>query len=327
MLRLVVLGVGFCGAALATLAARGFATRFGVVNHPNPIVPQHVKATPYLGGVGLAVGVFAALGAARALAPDLDTPWFILLPGFLFLSLGVADDMRPLRPLPKFALQAAAAATAVAAGVRGVWTGTAPLDAALSWLTIVTVVNAFNFTDVCDGLVGGLSVAAFAALGLQNPRLGVTAWATVAASVGFMLFNRPPATIFLGDAGSHFLGYLAAALAITARGGDRLATIAGCALALHVFLFELVFITSVRIRKGLAWWRGSPDHFSLRLQAAGLTRLQTNLVAWACGLASAIAGTMLPALGLIARVGVLLTWLAASAAAARVLLRWEVRRT
>jgi hypothetical protein len=95
-------------------------------------------------------------------------------------------------------------------------------------------------------------------------------------------------------------------------------------LSSGVPLMELTFITAVRVRKGLPWWRGSPDHFSLRLQARGLSRLQTDFVAWTTAAACCAAGWALP---LVSRAGQLLILggaLSFFAAAWRALLRWEV---
>lgn len=263
----------FCAAAVASVAgtwfARTLALKCGFVSRPNPIVPQHTRPVAYLGGLGVAIGL--AMSVAHV-------PSSLWPPALLFLILGIVDDLRPFRPLHKFLLQCVIAALAVLLGF--------PI---LGFLWILTLVNAVNLTDVCDGLVASICVPLFLGLALLNPGLAAIAVAVAGASLGFLVFNKPPATIFLGDAGSHLLGFLAAALSpLSLRLAPSALLIAG------VFLFELVFLIIVRTRKGLQWWKGSPDHFALRLQAHGWSKARTVLAAVA-------AEVLLAAMALVAR--------------------------
>jgi UDP-GlcNAc:undecaprenyl-phosphate GlcNAc-1-phosphate transferase len=313
-----------------TFVARAVARRLGIMNAPNPLVPQHVRPVAYLGGVGVALGVGAGFAAAAALGRPV--PLGYVVPALLYLVLGLVDDLRILTPAAKFGLQSLIAALAVGLGVRAPLTGIAMLDAGISWLWIVTVVNAFNLTDVCDGLVASLSAVMFAALGLLDPAQAGIAWIVAASALGFLAWNRPPASIFLGDSGSHLLGFLAGALALSAPRGDVppvLLWLAG-GMILGVPLFEVLFVSLVRMRKGLPWWRGSSDHFSLRLQAAGLSRARTDGVACAVAAAWAAGGLLMPRLGALAATALLATGFASAGLFALVLMRHEVnapRRT
>jgi len=286
----IAAGTALVAGVLGTLGVRTLALCLGVVNNPNPLIPQHTRPVAYLGGVGVAIGIAAgvvALWFTNAAMPGVE----ILLVATMFLALGVADDLLAFKPAPKFALQAVIAALAVALGIKAELTGAAMLDAAISWFWITTLVNAFNFTDVCDGLLGSLSVVMFSALAFLAPSDAGLSFIVAAACIGFLAFNRPPASIFLGDAGSHLLGFLAAAITLTLVGRATAPwsfALAAAVLVVAVPLFELAFLTAVRVKKGLAWWKGSPDHFSLRLQAAGFTRARTDLIA--CAFAAAWAG-------------------------------------
>ena len=308
-----------CSAAAAAIAstwvARSLALRLGFVSHPNPIVPQHTEPVAYLGGAGIAVAiVIASLSGAKTIVP-----LFIWLPALLFLALGVADDLRPFSAAKKLLLQSAVAMLAVILGFRADVSGIAILDAFAAFLWIIALVNAVNVTDVCDGLVAGVSVPLFLALALLNPARAPLALAVAGACVGFLFFNRPPATIFLGDGGSHLLGFLAATL--TPLSGR---SFPAALLVMGVFLFELLFLVFVRTRKGLRWWLGSRDHFALRLQAAGLSKVQTDLVAIAAGIG--VAAMAVAAAEAEPHVKIALLALAAIFAliAGRLLLRWEV---
>jgi UDP-GlcNAc:undecaprenyl-phosphate GlcNAc-1-phosphate transferase len=289
---LIVAAAAACVAG-CTWVARGFARRYGIVNHPNPIVPQHVRPVPYLGGVGLLAGVAVALALM-----GLETPAALALPALLYVAVGTLDDVRPLRAAPKLALQVAVAVLAVALGVATPRTGVRLVDGAACALWVVTLVNALNFTDVCDGLAAGLAAVTFAFIGIEGGPDAPFALALAGGCAGFLAWNAPPAKIFLGDAGSHLLGFAVAALTWRRGGGAGFAAVAAMALAALVPLFELCFITAIRVRKGIPFWKGSPDHFSLRLQAAGLSKWPTDAVAWsaaAAGCAAAHAITRIEA--------------------------------
>jgi UDP-GlcNAc:undecaprenyl-phosphate GlcNAc-1-phosphate transferase len=316
------------GGVACTWVVRGLALRWGIVNQPNPLVAQHTRPVAYLGGLGLAGGVAIGVGTAAALWPEMD-----LLPGgipadalatgaLLFLGIGLVDDLRAFSPLPKLLLQFAAAAIAAAAGVLGPRTGVAAADVAIAAFWMVVLVNAVNFTDVCDGLVSSIALVAFGILGLAEPRLGAGPLLVAGAALGVLAFNRPPASIFLGDAGSHLLGFLLAAGTLAgAAGRPPWPALPWALLAGGVFLFELAFITAERVRKGLPWWRGSPDHFALRLQAAGVGR--GGVDAGAALAAALLAGSGAALWRLEARMGIaLLAGLAVGLAVAwRVLAR------
>lgn len=271
---------------LATAFVRSLAHRIGWLSRPNPLVPQHDRPVAYLGGV--AVAAASALAFAIFFDNSLAREVRALVVGLIFLGLGLLDDARALTAAPKFAWQAAAAALAVGWGIAGTFTRDPVLDAVISFLWIVTLVNAFNFLDVCDGLLAGVAALCFGYIAIALPAHAVVAACVCGATLGFLVFNRPRATIFLGDAGSHFLGFMAAALTLTARPSQHgIGDAATSAVALGIPLFEFLFITSVRIARGVPWWRGSQDHIALRLQSLGWGQWRTDLFAWAWGLALA----------------------------------------
>ena len=153
-----------------------------------------------------------------------------------------------------------------------------------AFLWILILVNAVNLTDICDGLVSGLAAIAFLTLAAIDPSHAEAAVLAAGACAGFLVLNAPKASIFLGDTGSHFIGFLLAALSLqTVAGRDALAEFSAVVLVLGVFLFELVFLVWARYRRGLSWWLGSDDHAALRLQAAGLSVWMTDVVIWMGG--------------------------------------------
>jgi UDP-GlcNAc:undecaprenyl-phosphate/decaprenyl-phosphate GlcNAc-1-phosphate transferase len=268
---------------LGTWAARLLARRWGIVNKPNPIVPQHTQPIAYLGGLGIAIGIVltTSIMMNSTWFPTFDIPIKFTLPCLFFLGLGIWDDLQNLSPFPKICLQTIASGLAVAMGNQCSYTGIVILDNIISVFWIMTLVNAFNFTDVCDGLVGGLGAITMLFLAYLMPDNSLLPLAFAGSCLGFLTFNWPPASIFMGDAGTHLLGFAIASLTLTLeQKGGLWIQMAQAALLTGVPLFELAFISAVRIDKGLPWWKGSPDHFSLRLQQAGFSRIQTDSIAW-----------------------------------------------
>jgi Glycosyl transferase family 4 len=195
-----------CGAG-ATWLSIAFARRHGFISRPNPIVPQHTSAVAHLGGVGILLGaattfsLFLLLGRAgfQPSTGSVRLPLPYAVGAVLFLTLGVFDDLLRLNAATKFLLQVLAAALALQTGLTGSFTGVRAADAALSALLILTLVNAVNFTDVCDGLVGGLAVVMLPFLARGDADSFALALIFAGACAGFLVFNLPPAKTFLGD--------------------------------------------------------------------------------------------------------------------------------
>ena len=310
------------GAALgvpATFGVRALAHRIGFVSAPNPIVAQHTRTVAYGGGIAVALAAafaFVLLGGGVGANP---TP--LAIAAVLFLVLGVTDDARAFRTAPKFALQVVVASVAVWKGMVYAWTGMPVVDIALSVVWILALVNAFNVVDVCDGLLAGLATVFFAYGAIAFPAHAMLSACVAGACLGFLVFNRPKATIFLGDAGSHFLGFVAAGISLTPGStSPSLAYIPALGLAAGVPLFESVFLVYARATRGLPWWKGSPDHFALRLQGAGFTAWRTILTAWTAAAALAAIAFVLRVLPTGAALAICAVSLLAAIAVARWLL-------
>jgi UDP-GlcNAc:undecaprenyl-phosphate GlcNAc-1-phosphate transferase len=327
MTVVVTLATSFAFGLAGTWSARWLALRLDFLNHPNPIGAQHTKPVAYLGGVGLGIGVLG--GVCLDWIGVFGYQWLhqpgLLLGALAFLTIGVLDDRFAFAPRSKFLLQLVAVTIVLTLGAGATLTHILPVDLFLSGLWILTLVNAVNFTDVCDGLVGGLAVVAFLALSFLIPELQAPSLAIAGAAAGFLVLNRPPASIFLGDAGSHLVGFLLAAL--TLRGislRPEPSMLAAALLIAGVPLFEGVFITFMRIRKGLSWWKGSPDHFALRLQARGLSRWQVDLLAWTVGAGLGAVALLLTHVGALFQMGLMLGVGVLLLLAGLLLSHWEV---
>lgn len=263
-LVLLVVAVGVFTASI--LAARRAALALDLVARPNPIVRSHRAPVPYLGGTGLIVAYLALLAGSWAARGVPDRDVLARSAGALaFVTLGTWDDARPFGPWFKLLVQSALCAAYLVAA------GASPGPAfAVQMLVLVTLVNAYNIIDVMDGLL--CLLAGLVALGLLVLRTPATHH--MMPELGLMLvglavlfaFNRPPARIYAGDAGSLALGFLAGAWGLAAA-GDPLAPGALPFVGLWgVPLIELALVIPARLAKGRSPLRGSPDHFALRLQ-------------------------------------------------------------
>ena len=308
-----------------TRVAIAAAPRLGFMSAPNPLVPQHTRAVPYLGGAAVFVAAAAVAVPVRLFEP-VDARWSALAGGAAaFLAVGLWDDRRSLSPIVKLGWQWTAALGVALAGLRLPLTGVAAVDVAFAALWIVTVANAANLVDSCDALLGCVTVVGLAAAGLAHPPLLPVVLPAIGATAGFLAYNRPPARVFLGDAGSHLLGFMLAGAGLaSARGMGAWPALPWMALVAGVPLFELVFLVIVRTRKGLRFWRGSPDHFALRLQKAGLSRGGVDAVATLAAVLLAAAGAAIVRLPNAAGAALFGGVLLALAAAGWTLRRWEL---
>jgi UDP-GlcNAc:undecaprenyl-phosphate GlcNAc-1-phosphate transferase len=220
---------------LLTPVVRAAARRIGAVDDPGPR-RVHVRPTPRLGGLAVLVAVLGALAlnryaggsAASVLAAPGRAP-ALLVAGFAtILVTGVVDDLVGLPVAPKLVLQVLAATLAVAGGyalagftnpLTGHWLDLGRLGGVLTVAWIVAITNAINLIDGLDGLATGMGVIASTALCLvclaegRHDAAGV--WAALGGGLaGFLAYNFPPASIFLGDTGSLLIGYAMAVLAL-----------------------------------------------------------------------------------------------------------------
>jgi len=306
--RAIDYGVAFgasCALSLGlTPRLREAAIRFGIVDRPDGRLKLQREPVPYLGGLAIYLSFLLAL----ALTFPFDRQVLgILLAGSIVVTLGLVDDLARLGPWTKLAGQLVGVIVLWKAGVSIQLTFVpAPLALVLTVLWMLAVTNAFNLIDIMDGLSAG--TAAVAALTLLvvaeingNGTAAVLLAALAGSCVGFLRYNAEPARIYMGDAGSLFLGLSLGALAMdnayTAH--NPIAALAP-GLILGVPLFDMLFVMYIRRRRGLPVMLGSPDHVALRLRKWRLTTRQTvacSYLATALLGACAVAMMLLPTRG------------------------------
>ncbi|MDQ6801016.1 MAG: hypothetical protein M3041_09285, partial [Acidobacteriota bacterium] len=199
----------------------------------------------------------------------------------LFL-LGLIDDFLHIKPYQKLIGQLMAAALVIYLGLVLPWTTSTAINMVVTFFWLVGITNAVNMLDNMDGLAGGVSAIAAIFLGVNfflngqyNEALTVAAFA--GALIGFLFFNHSPASIFMGDCGSMFIGFFLAssALLAAAGGGGRsrsvIAVLAVPVLVLCIPIFDTTFVTLMRKLAGRPASLGGRDHTSHRLVALGLS--------------------------------------------------------
>jgi UDP-GlcNAc:undecaprenyl-phosphate GlcNAc-1-phosphate transferase len=219
------------------------------------------------------------------------------------LAVGLRDDQVELRPAVKFAAQLACALVVAAVGVRvTLFVHNVVFSYALTTVWILTVVNAFNFIDNMNGLSGGvgaIAAASFAGMAAQRGQYLVAgaAFLVAGALLGFLPFNFPNASAFLGDAGSHLIGYLLAILAIlphfyTPKHPSPLAVLTPL-LVLAVPLGDLVWVVCLRLRLGRPIYIGDTNHLSHQLLRLGLGKPQAVAFIWELALGAGLLAFLL----------------------------------
>lgn len=261
--------------------ARRFALRRGYVSLPTA-ERWHRRPTPTLGGVAVFLGFILAVLLFSA-------PWATSLPllavAALMFVLGLYDDLRTLTPAAKLIGQVVGAAIAVSCGYALGFFAWPPLDVLLTACWIVGVTNAFNLLDNMDGLAGGIGLIAALYLAVLFHSRGdlhhaVLALTLAGAAGAFLIYNFHPAAIFMGDAGSLFLGSALSLLTLHARGqaSNILSLVAVPTLILLVPILDTTLVTVTRVRRGQPIAHGGKDHSSHRLVVLGLTEPKAVLL-------------------------------------------------
>ncbi|MFQ5767603.1 MAG: MraY family glycosyltransferase [Acidobacteriota bacterium] len=249
------------------------ALRFGIVDRPDGVLKRHGRPVPYLGGLALGLAFLVSLSLLFRYDQRMMG---ILLAGAVALLLGLVDDLGSLSWQVKFAGQGLAVLVLLKSGVF-VSISILPLWAnlTLSILWLLALTNAMNLIDISDGLAPGVALFASAgflitALFSGAPLLAILAATLFGALAGFAPFNFPPARIYLGDAGSMFLGLTLGGISLA--GSYTSASPWGLAtpvLILAVPIFDTVYVVLMRLGRGTNPFLGSPDHLAVRLRHHG----------------------------------------------------------
>lgn len=264
---------------------RFLSIKFGFYDKPNEI-KTHKGHVPVFGGVGIFLAFSISLIVMR-LSTSFPTGTlrdlrYILVGAFLMLMLGIADDIKKPKGLSvgfKFIFQFIVAIFMVISGFQIRFISPDHLSFILSVLWIVGISNAFNIIDIMDGLSSSQIIAAglafwFISLPSEHIYVNLMAAAISGAAVGFFPYNMSSKLkIFMGDSGSLFCGFIMAILSLGSEYSRNNALgVYAPIFILAVPLYDTVFVSIMRIKKGISPFSGSKDHYALRLEAMGLSR-------------------------------------------------------
>ncbi|HLP57628.1 MAG TPA: MraY family glycosyltransferase [Candidatus Deferrimicrobium sp.] len=251
---------------------RKVAYRYNLLDNPDNRLKKQKEPVPYMGGVI----VYFAVIAPVSLFPIFRFSQELL--GILFASsilliVGLFDDFKAINPGTKFLFQVVATYILIKSGIRINLSFLAPwLNAALTFVWILSIINAFNIIDILDGFsssIGVVSCFTLFIISLYNEKtmISILSLSLAAALLGFLKFNWEPARIYLGDAGSMVLGIIIGSLTIMGDYSEynNLAFISG-AMVLAIPIFDMIYVIILRLLKGRSPFFGSPDHFALRLK-------------------------------------------------------------
>ncbi|HUD45761.1 MAG TPA: MraY family glycosyltransferase [Candidatus Baltobacteraceae bacterium] len=316
---LVTYPVALLSAAVTTAVSLPFWRRWsrqsGAIDEPGDR-KIHSTPIPLAGGLAVMTGLAVPLLAGAAVAAVYSR---FTIPGLFeyglgkralqivgimvgalgMLLIGLRDDLVELRPAIKFGAQLVVALMVAATGIRiTLFVPSLAFSYGVTALWILTVVNAFNFMDNMNGLCTGIGAIGAASFGLIASSQGqylvaAMAFLIAGALAGFLPYNFPRATAFLGDAGSHLTGFLLGVLAIlphfySAKHRHPLAVLTPL-LVLAVPLADLIWVVILRCKAGKPFYIGDTNHLSHRLVRRGLDPARAVLLIW---LLSAAAGAL-----------------------------------
>jgi UDP-GlcNAc:undecaprenyl-phosphate GlcNAc-1-phosphate transferase len=275
---------------------RKLALKVGAVDVPNLPRKIQTEPVPYLGGLAIALGVVVA-SFAGILVEDYSIINFkiagtVIIPALLIASVGLWDDLKELQPWPRLIAQTtvgtAMALILIATNTMGFALGNQFLNAAVSIFWIVGITNSINFFDNLDGgAAGTVAIASFFLFLIANSegQILVSALAIVVcgSTAGFLLWNKSPAKIYMGDAGALFLGLMMGVLTIRLDPGitPKYLSLAIPVALLAIPILDTTVAVVSRLYRGISPFTGGRDHLSHRLMRIGMHRKYAAITLWA----------------------------------------------
>ena len=290
---LFVISYAFVG--LLTPLMRRVALSKGVLDRPNSAHKSHKQPVPYLGGVAIIIGVvvvsYSALIYSKITWSNFWLVTSVLGPAVVMGLVGLWDDLKSLDPLPRFIGQTIAGLVVAVFLVLndniGNPTGVTSLDIAITVLWIVGICNSINFFDNLDGGAAGtvaISAITLTYLAITGDQYFIAALAIVVAgsTLGFLIWNRVPARIYMGDAGALFLCVLIATLTVRFKPStdNSITSFAIPILLLAIPILDTTVAVVSRLRRQISPFQGGKDHLSHRLVRYVVSRKVAAITLW-----------------------------------------------
>ena len=290
--QFAILGIAaFALTGLLTWPVRALAIRLGAMDARK----SQAEPVPYLGGLAIALGItvvtFVAVFVGDQNENLTDLAFTVLVPALSLGLMGLVDDLRSLSPWPRLITQSLVGSVVafiiVQGGTIGTPFGTSTLNTAVTIFWIVGICNSINFFDNLDGAASG--AVAIAALGVffiafdrGQELVSALSIVTAGATIGFLMWNKSPAKIYMGDAGALFLGVIISVATIRVNPGivPTWKSLLIPIMLLAVPLLDTCVAVFSRLARGLSPLTGGKDHLSHRLVRAGLSRPMAAISLW-----------------------------------------------
>lgn len=302
----VLLGLAaFAMSGLLTWPVRKLAIAIGAMDRPNLERKTQKEPVPYLGGVAIAITIlvitYASIAAKLPTVEKFTLASQVLIPALILGLMGLIDDLKGLAALPRLILQTIAAIVMslilINTDTMGFAFGNTTVDTVVSILWIVGICNSINFFDNLDGGAAGTVAAAtigifFIAFAQGQELISALAILTAGATLGFLMWNKSPAKIYMGDAGALFLGIILSTLTIRMNPGldPNWKSLAIPVILLAIPILDTTVAVISRIYRGLTPFNGGKDHLSHRLVRIGFTHRIAAFILWgASGICATIA--------------------------------------
>jgi UDP-GlcNAc:undecaprenyl-phosphate GlcNAc-1-phosphate transferase len=294
--QLLILGfAAFALTGFLTWPVRALAIRLGAMDAPNLERKVQAEPVPYLGGVAIAIGVSVVTFAALFFSDDnsliIERGLTAIVPALVLGAVGLFDDLKSLPAWPRLIVQTfvgtVIAVVLVQTGTLGIAFNNDLINTLVTIIWIVGICNSMNFFDNIDGAASGTVAVAslgvfFIAFDRGQELLSALTVVTAGATLGFVMWNKSPAKIYMGDAGALFLGVIISVATIRVNPGivPSWKSLAIPLMLLAVPLLDTGVAVFSRIARGISPLTGGLDHLSHRLVRAGLSRPVAVVTLW-----------------------------------------------
>ena len=277
------------------------AEHVGALDMPNER-KVHTKPMPRLGGLAIFLGFLLGYMLFCSQTPQMIS---ILIGSFILIIVGMIDDIKPIKPLPKFIGQVAAAIVVVCYGniimqdisAYGLYLNFGIFAKPITvFLFIISVINGLNLIDGLDGLAGGIATIFFVTISIIISIMGIyngldasLSLIMIGATLGFLLYNFHPAKIFMGDSGSMFLGYMIAVISLLGFKNVTLTSFVVPVLILAIPILDTLFAIIRRLLKGESFAKADKEHFHHQILKMAGNQVKTVLIIYSIQILFSIA--------------------------------------
>lgn len=289
---LPVILVSFLSGVLFLSLFKKFSLNYKILN------PKNI---PLVGGIGMGLSFMLTFFIAYKFYGHLS--WYLIgvvISSLIMLIFGIFDDKKELSVLAKFIVQVISTSLLILFGIRThiVYIGSL-LNVIITFIWVIGITNAFNLLDIMDGLAAGMAIIvsfSFATISWLNGDINTFILSLVlsGAVLSFLIYNLPPAKIYMGNSGSHFLGFTLATLAlmISYASLETKAALFSPLLILGLPILDTIFLIFIRISKKKLPFNKSKDHLALRLLALGYSKRKSLLIMLSIGLFFSVSGVI-----------------------------------